>query len=157
MLSRTHFVMSLLAGLVLMKSVSNPALFLVIVVVSSFIPDIDSYSSKIGKKFSSRVITAFTKHRGVIHSLFFLVLIGVILKFYSPLISLGFIIGYGIHLFGDLLTKQGLRIFYPFKFKIKGFIKTGGVAENSLFIILGVADIILISQAIFVNILNLLG
>ncbi|PJC45472.1 hypothetical protein CO037_01280, partial [Candidatus Pacearchaeota archaeon CG_4_9_14_0_2_um_filter_30_8] len=69
--------------------------------------------------------------------------------FYFPSISLGFLVGYGTHLLGDLVTKQGLRLFYPFKFRIHGFLKTGGKIESFLFLFFGIFDLFLIFKLIF--------
>ncbi|HIH52410.1 hypothetical protein AUJ61_01825 [Candidatus Pacearchaeota archaeon CG1_02_30_18] len=144
MLFKTHVIISLFGGLLLMSYFNNSFLFLGMVLISTLIPDLDSFNSKIGKRFSSRVLTSFTKHRGIMHSLLFLIIIYLLLYFYFQILSFGFLIGYSVHLFCDLITKQGLRLFYPLKFKISGFIKTGGKMEGFLFLIFGIADLFLL-------------
>ena len=129
-------------GLLLIDKVENPYVFLVIALFSTFLPDMDSFNSKFGKKFFSRVLTAFTKHRGIMHSFIFLFAIYALLDFYLPIVSFGFLIGYGVHLVGDSFTKRGLRLFYPFKFKVKGFIKTGGKIESFLFLLFVILGLI---------------
>jgi len=156
MLFRTHIVFSLFIGLLLMSFVENPLIFLISVLFFTIIPDLDSYTSKFGKRFFSRVLTAFTKHRGIMHSLLFLGIIYLLLFLYFPIVSFGFLIGYGTHLIGDLITKQGVRLFYPFKFRISGFLKTGGRIESFLFLLFGILDLFLISKLIFEVYLELL-
>jgi inner membrane protein len=100
--------------------------------LGSIIPDIDSKFSKIGKKKIFRPIQFFIKHRGITHSLFF-----VILFFLIPFIprnyKIWFCFGFILHMFLDALTINGIYLFYPFKFKIRGFIRTGKLIEKSLF------------------------
>jgi len=144
MLIKTHIVMAIFVALLFLERVPNPYIFLLVVIISVFIPDMDSFNSKLGKRFFSRVLTAFTKHRGIMHSLLFLVIVYFVLYLYVPSIAFGFLVGYGVHLVGDMFTKQGVRLFYPFKFRIKGFIKTGGRIESFLFFIFLSADFFLI-------------
>jgi len=55
--------------------------------------------------------------------------------------SLPIIVGYISHLIGDAITKEGIMPFYPFSgFRIKGFIRTGGLIEQILFIALMVVS-----------------
>lgn len=149
MLTRTHVAFSLFLGILLFKFSENPAIFFISLIVATFIPDLDSFNSKFGKRFFSRVLTAFTKHRGIMHSLLFLFMVYTFLYFYFPIVSFGFLIGYGGHLVGDLITKQGLRIFYPFKFRIHGFLKTGGRLESFVSLILVILDFVLIIKISF--------
>jgi len=142
MLIRTHLVTVFFVSLLLIDRVSNPYVFVVVALFSTFLPDLDSSNSKLGKKFFSRVLTAFTKHRGIMHSLIFLFGVYFLLDFYFPFVSFGFLIGYGTHLVGDSFTKRGLKLFYPFKFKIKGFLKTGGRMESFLFLIFVILSLI---------------
>jgi len=152
MLNRTHIAFSLFLGLLFFKFSNNPLIFFIVLIVSTFLPDLDSYNSKIGKRFFSRVLTAFTKHRGIMHSLLFFLGAYFLLYFYIPILSFGFFVGYGGHLFGDLITKRGLRLFYPFKFRIHGFLKTGGRLESVLFLIFVLLDVFLIFGLVIENI-----
>ncbi len=149
MLIKTHLATVVFVSLLLVEKVANPYIFLVTALISVFIPDMDSSNSKLGKRFFSRVLTAFTKHRGIMHSLLFLFVIYFILNIYFSLIAFGFFIGYGVHLIGDIFTKQGVRLFYPFRFRIKGFIKTGGSIESFLFFIFLLVDFFLILSFLF--------
>jgi len=152
MLNRTHIAFSLFFGLILFYFVEEPLFFFVALILGTLLPDLDSFNSKIGKRFFSRVLVAFTKHRGVMHSLFFMFLIYFVLHFYLPLFSLGFLVGYSSHLIGDLITKQGLRLFYPFKTRFHGFMKVGGRIESFLFFIFVVLDFILVFRVVIESI-----
>ena len=152
MLFKTHLVVAVFVGIVLLNFVPKPTVFFVSVVVANFIPDLDSFNSKLGKKFFSRVLTSFTKHRGIMHSFLFATFIYVILYLYLRAVSFGFLIGYGVHLICDSVTKQGVRIFYPFKFRVHGFLKTGGIFESFLFLIFSLADVVLIFKILFQSI-----
>ena len=121
-------------------------ILLVIYIYSSYlgclVPDIDmrgSYISKrhpiIHKKLGSKF-----KHRGFTHSLLFVSL----LMYLSDLLSnytnnnivflclcSGFLIGYISHLCLDLLTKEGIEIFYPISINFSLLpIKTSSKAEK---------------------------
>ncbi|MGL5766120.1 MAG: metal-dependent hydrolase, partial [Sarcina sp.] len=79
------------------------------------------------------------KHRGITHSFFFtfiLYIISLTLIFISHenivvvAICGGFILGYISHLVLDLFTREGIELFFPFKFNFKVFnIRTGSKGE----------------------------
>lgn len=134
MLIITHLTITLLSCLIFFPFFDKKILFLIVALISSIIPDLDSPNSKIGKIWFFRPINFFTKHRGFFHSLIFLGIFFFLLKLISLEIAYAFLLGYGLHLISDCLTLQGIRLFYPFKFKIRGFIKTGGIFETTLLI-----------------------
>ncbi|NMB66571.1 metal-dependent hydrolase [Candidatus Woesearchaeota archaeon] len=103
-------------------------------ILGTFIPDIDSKLSKIGKKKIFRVLQFFVKHRGFMHSLFFIIFLFFILYFLPSSLRTYFCFGAFLHLFLDSLTVNGTYPLYPLKFKIKGFIKTGKLFEKIIFI-----------------------
>ena len=138
---RTHLIFSFLIGLLIITSfnIQNKIIFIVILLIASIIPDIDSYKSKIGKKIKplSFLINIFLGHRGIFHSLFLLIPISVFIAIINPEIAAAFFIGYLSHLVLDSLTSEGVMFFYPFsKKRTKGFIRTGSLFENMLFILL---------------------
>jgi inner membrane protein len=134
MLIRTHLAGFIFVSLFFIEKISDPYVFLVAGLVSTFLPDLDSHTSKIGRHEFSRIITAFTKHRGFLHSLFFVLVVYLLLEIYFPVASFGFLMGYGLHLIFDCFTKRGIRLFYPLKFKVRGFIKSGGRIDSFLFL-----------------------
>ena len=135
MLFYTHLMLAFLFGLIGIKlfNISNQILFIVFVLIAGIFPDIDTPKSKIGSLF--RPISYLFKHRGFTHSLLVLPLISFVLyKFGYFALALPILIGYKSHLIGDAITKEGITPLHPLsKFKIRGFIKTGGVLENIIF------------------------
>ena len=145
MLYKTHFVFAVLISLLLNLDLISSF----ILVLCSFIPDIDIQTSKIGKKFKilSFLANKLFSHRGFFHSLLFVLIIYFILKFIFTLQDLPYLISLGIlsHLVLDSLTKEGISLFSPFlNFRIKGFITTGSFIEKLFFIFL-----VILSLALF--------
>jgi len=143
MLIRTHLVITIFFILVFLSSVNNKLIFVLTALFATFLPDIDTRYSKLGKRKLARILQFFTKHRGMIHSFTFLLSITFVLVLVLPVFAFGFFLGYGLHLLADSFTITGIRFFYPSKKKITGNLKTGGRKEVFLFIILVVLDLIL--------------
>jgi len=145
MLYYTHLAFGFLFGLLYMKGffVGNQILFIFLVLFGSLLPDIDNPKSKVGR--NAPLIGWFFEHRGIFHSVFPLILL-VCLTFVTNwdwfLVPVS--VGYGSHLFIDLFTKKGLRIFYPFKTNVRGFITTGSWFEKLLFLVLLIVDFVLV-------------
>lgn len=148
MLARTHLVFALLMGLLIFKYFNlNPILFIAIITLTSFLPDIDHPKSKIGRriKILSYPINFIFGHRKFFHSIFAALGLSFVIwhffgNYYTP-----FFIGFLSHLIGDALTVQGVNFVYPFKeLRVKGFITTGGLLENILFFALLIANSYLI-------------
>ena len=138
MLYYTHLAFGFLLGLVGINyfNIQNQILFIILVLFAALLPDIDSPNSKLGSKV--KIISLFFKHRGILHSLLILPVISLILLYFNySRFSLPVLIGYVSHLIGDSITKEGIMLFSPLsKFRIKGFIKTGGIIEHIIFIVL---------------------
>jgi inner membrane protein len=114
------------------------------------------YSKEIALKSLglSFIIIGLSTHRnGLLHSLtgmmFFMLMIGYTCRKYSfPPLVYPFFIGYGSHLMGDMLTKMGVPLFYPFsrkKFKFPYTYKVGskvGTLIEEIIMILGLAYIV---------------
>lgn len=133
MLKRTHIAISLAAGLNLLPVVNNKWLFLPIVLIASFIPDIDSRFSSIGKYKIFRIFQIGSEHRGILHSYTFCILISFIFAFFYPIVAFPFFIGYSMHLLADSFTVRGIRPFWPLKTVSEGSITTGGKTEDVVF------------------------
>ena len=149
MLYRTHLLFSILVFLLLryFTGIKAGLLFFVLLVSSSFIPDLDHPNSKIGQKFKilSKTLNKIFKHRGFLHSIILPFLIYFIFAYIFELKEVGFAVAAGIisHLFLDLLTKDGLSLLSPFSDKkIKGFISVGKISEKIFFIFLLILFII---------------
>lgn len=102
----------------------------------SLFPDLDSATGKLSK--ATRNFGENLKHRGILHTPFFTVIIFAIYYIiFRNFLILPFIIGIFSHIFLDFLTAKGVMIFYPLskqRFHIIG-IKTGSLFEKLLFII----------------------
>jgi inner membrane protein len=146
MLIRTHLVITLFFVLLFISNVENKLLFCIVALIVTFIPDIDSKHSKIGRRKVARVLQFFTKHRGIFHSFSFLVLVLIFLEVYLPNILFPFFVGYCSHLFADCFTPRGVRVFYPLKFKVYWKIRTGGRFEFVVFIFFVLVNLSLIGN-----------
>jgi membrane-bound metal-dependent hydrolase YbcI (DUF457 family) len=149
MLLRTHLAITLFFALILLSYVQNPIIFLAISLIATAIPDIDSRFSKIGHYKIFRIFNFFTKHRGIIHSFTFLFVIFIFGFLFFKELIFPFLLGYGLHLIADSFTLNGIRPFYPLKFRLKGIIRTGGLIEIFIFIIFVLANCFLIFKRIF--------
>lgn len=139
MLYRTHIVISLFFLILFLPSINgdwNKLVFIFIGIISAILPDIDSSKSKIGHNVPSRILLIFSKHRHFFHSFLFCLILYLVFYFFIPVISLPFIIGYGVHLISDALTRSGIMPFYPLShFRIRFLIKTNSFIEGLLFLL----------------------
>ena len=138
MLFNTHISFAFLISLFIYPYFTfYPIFSIIIICLTSTIPDLDHPNSKISKQNPLRFITKLIlKHRGLLHSLFTpLFLYLMLLLINTELASLIFI-GYTSHLFMDSFTKMGIKPLYPlFNFKIKGNIRTASFMERYLFLL----------------------
>jgi len=138
--------MALFFGLLAMQYFGFGWLFLMVVLMATVIPDLDTSKSRFGKKFwILRPIQWIAGHRKIFHSLIFVLVFGIGLWFIFPFVVYGFVFGYVLHLLLDCFTIQGVMLFYPFsEWRIKGFVKTSGWIEWGIFLIgfLGVVWIV---------------
>lgn len=128
------------------KNLFSQIIFCAILLTSTSLPDIDTKESKISRKIPvlPQILSLFTAHRGIIHSIYPIILISAILYPYNSFYTLAFIIGYLSHLILDAITIQGINFLHPFaQFHVKGFIKTGSILELILFISLIVITLFL--------------
>ncbi len=141
MLLRTHYAISAFFILLFIPLVEAKVLFVVAVIIGTQLPDIDSRYSRLGYRKIARILQAFTKHRGMIHSFTFLISLTVVVVLVWPEASFGFFLGYSLHLFADSFTPDGIRSFYPAKLKTKGKIKTAGRLEVIVLVMFVIADV----------------
>jgi membrane-bound metal-dependent hydrolase YbcI (DUF457 family) len=145
MLIKTHFAITMFGIFLLITSVQHKIIFVSVALFATILPDIDSRFSKIGRKKLNRILLFFTKHRGFIHSFTLLLLVTLIFVFFIPVVALGFFLGYGLHLFADSFTKNGITPFAPFsKKKSSGPITSGKKFEMFLLILFIAIDILLL-------------
>jgi inner membrane protein len=143
MLIRTHLAITGFFILLLISSVEYKLIFMVFALLATYVPDIDSRFSTLGSKKIARVLQFFTKHRGIIHSFTFLLVLTFFIALFFPIASLGFFVGYASHLFADSFTIEGIKPFYPSKAVSKGKVATGGVVEKGILIVFIVLDLTL--------------
>jgi inner membrane protein len=144
----THLAFSFMLGILLIKqlSIKNQILYILIFMLFSLVPDIDKVNSKIGKKVKplAFLINLILGHRGVVHSIFVPIIIYLLLFNFNMNLAIICSVGYLSHLILDCTTKSGLRFLWPLKKKLKGFIKTGSIVENVLFVIFLIIDVYLL-------------
>jgi inner membrane protein len=143
MLLRTHFAISIFAILLLINSIEGKLLFVLATLIFTAVPDVDTSNSKLGKMKIFRPLQFFVKHRELFHSYRFLILLSLVFLFLVPKLVLPFFLAYSLHIFADSFTKQGIVLFYPFKKKLRGSIKSGGKVEVSVFVFFVLIDVLL--------------
>ena len=140
MLFNTHLLFGLFFFMLLKDFFSggNEIIFLLLVLLGSILPDLDSGKSKINRwsGFLGIILGSFLKHRGILHSVFFVIFIFVLANlFLGNYYAFGLLIGVLAHLSSDSLTPGGIKFFYPLsKMRIRGPIKVGGVGEWLVFV-----------------------
>jgi len=151
MLFRTHLMFSIFAILLMINFVNNQLVFVIVALIATIIPDIDHSDSVIGKRLIFRPLQFFIRHRGMIHSFTIAVLIGVLIAIFFPVASLGFFLGYSVHLLCDSFTREGIEPFWPLDYKIKGYLTTGEKYEEVLFVFMIAVNLVLFSIIIYSN------
>lgn len=130
----THLLGALLGALLVVLYFPPPNIFIFIFSVSlaTYIVDIDTTKSTLGRKILplSWILELFTKHRGIVHSVWIPLILYLPIKQFSVNAAYGFSLGYVIHLILDSLTVQGITPFYPLKNRIKGPFRTGSWSEH---------------------------
>lgn len=142
MMLRTHLAIVILAILLFLPHVSSKLVFILVALISTALPDIDSGFSTLGKMKAGRVIQFFVRHRGVFHSLSFCVVVSLIFAAFIPIIALPFFLGYALHLFVDSFTIEGIKPFWPLKKTSSWKIKTESYTETSLLVVFLIIDLV---------------
>ncbi|MEK6844496.1 MAG: metal-dependent hydrolase [Nanoarchaeota archaeon] len=140
MLKKTHLAIGLALGLYFLPFVNHKLLFIPITLLASLFPDIDCATSTLGKRKIFRPIQMIFQHRGALHSYTFCVLFSLLFAFFYPVFALPFFLGYSFHLLADSFTVNGLRPLWPLKVVSRGFTKTGGAADRSMFWIFSIVS-----------------
>jgi len=143
MLIRTHLAITLFFILLFIGIVEDKIVFVFVSLLATLIPDVDSKNSTLGNKKIFRPLQFFLKHRGLVHSFTFLVLITFIFVMFLPILAFPFFLGYSSHLVADSFTQRGIRPFYPSKKNLSGKVRTGGKVEVSIFMLFVLGDLFL--------------
>jgi len=137
MLGRTHIVCGCFAGVVAVQlGAPMNVIGFISVLAGSLAPDIDTrgYISTPGRFFPflpkilrellnvlgltiNFIIRMFTRHRGLTHAPLLCMLILALSIRYGSYYGVLFSLGFFSHLFLDLLTEEGIPVFYPFSKK----------------------------------------
>lgn len=149
MLFRTHIVFSLAIYFLLSYYMVMPWHVLIFVLLATAFVDIDIRSSTAGNRWYLRPLQWFTRHRGMLHSLIVGLLLSLIIASVSQWAGFGFFVGYMSHLLLDCFTKSGIALFWPFSWKIKGFVRSGGIVEQVVFVLLLLGNIFIVGKIAF--------
>jgi inner membrane protein len=114
------------------------------VLMGAIFVDLDSWNSKVGRKF--RFLSWFFRHRGFLHSLTACLLLSLFAGLFSLWLCFGFFVGCVSHLFLDALTLRGVALFWPFGLRLRGFIRSGGWIEDVVFVLLLGLDIVFVAH-----------
>ena len=145
MLLKTHFAIAVFFVILFLPIVNDKIIFVVTCLIATYLPDVDSPYSTLGRKKPSRIIQFFVKHRGFLHSFTFLLVVTVLFALYIPILAFGFFLGYGLHLLIDSFTLEGIAPFWPFKKRVMGKLRTGGKIEIGILIAFIVVDVLLLA------------
>jgi inner membrane protein len=144
MLIKTHLAITFFLVLILLPLVNNKIIFLVVALLATYMPDIDSKNSKLGHHWFFRPLQWFADHRGMIHSFTFLFILTLILVLFFPILALPFFLGYSSHLIADSFTLEGIKPFHPFGKRSSWKVRTGGETEITVLFVFVIVDLILV-------------
>lgn len=152
MIKRTHLAIAVALALLFLPHINSSRLiFLVVIVISALLPDIDSSYSYFGRNKLLRPLQFISEHRGFIHSFTFCLFISLIFAFFVPVLTLPFFAGYASHLIADSFTVEGITPFWPSKKTMSGPLLTGGKGEYLIFICFAVLDLILFFRLFYLT------
>jgi inner membrane protein len=116
---------------------------MVLFLLFSFLPDMDKIGSKISQKFRvvSILIKFFIAHRGLLHSIWMPLTLYLLLFLIKMDVAIAISFGYLSHILLDALTVQGIKPLWPLKKRLRGFVRSGGLIENIILIVLLVVDV----------------
>lgn len=135
-----YYVIAYFAGLPFDAPVA-----LALLIVGSLLPDIDHPRGFLARQFylfkrTSRGISKFVTHRGIVHSLLAALIataaVWVVSMFYNweTLAVACFFLGFTSHLAADSLNPTGIKWLQPFsKVKVRDGIRTGSFLEKLFF------------------------
>lgn len=126
MTGKTHLGSGILVSLLLCNSFISG----IYLTFGSILPDIDHHNSFLGKNIP--FVSKIFKHRGFTHSLLF----AIIIWLFNQWIAYGIL----VHIFLDLMTHNGIVLFYPsnnrIRFPLAKYVITNGLFEKIIFFII---------------------
>ena len=151
MMGTTHAAFAILCYYVIAYFAGLPfdvPMVLTLLIIGSLLPDIDHPRGFLARQSylfrrTSRGISKFIRHRGIVHSLLAALtataIVWVIAIFYrwETLAVACFFLGFVSHLAADSLNPTGIKWLQPFsKARVKGGIRTGSIIEKFLFLLI---------------------
>ena len=137
MTGKTHIIGGLAASLAFAQVTNyDPVLLVGAGVIGAMIPDICHGGSKVGRAFPvvSKVINVLFGHRSFTHSLLFLVLMAILMNSFVTIesVTAGILVGMASHLVLDMATRNGIKLLYPLKIRVRFPLttRTGGAVES---------------------------
>jgi len=139
MMGLTHVLVGLIIALIGKGYWTGDNIAIVMVMLGSLLPDIDSENSLLGRKV--KAIARLLEHRGFTHSLAGMLIFVAILQIALAVTGIqtsiaAFMYGYLSHLAIDALTVEGIMPLYPLKVRIQGPIETNSIYEKLIFTML---------------------
>tara|TARA_Y100000034_G_scaffold135826_1_gene209337 strand:- start:428 stop:871 length:444 start_codon:yes stop_codon:yes gene_type:complete len=125
----------------------NKYAFLIIVLLTAMLPDIDHPQSKLGRKFwmISKPFNFLFGHRKLFHSLLIPVVLSFVVWWFFNDWWKPIFLGYFSHILIDGFTLDGINFIYPIKqLRLQGFIETGKKQETVLFWFFVALDVIIL-------------
>ncbi|MDX8394067.1 MAG: metal-dependent hydrolase [Mariprofundales bacterium] len=139
MTGKSHKIIGAASGFavasILNSSLENIFIIIVMSIMGSLLPDIDHAGSIISRKLSwlNKLISPLLSHRGLTHSGLAIAGCLWLLYSYDSIVFLGICTGYISHIFMDMLTVNGVKLFYPFSISINlAKIRTGSAVETTM-------------------------
>ena len=148
MTGKTHIIGGLATSLAYAQFTTyDPVLLVGAGVVGALIPDICHGGSKIGRTFPliSKLINVIFGHRSFTHSLLFLFIVSIFLKSFvtNEAVTEGILVGMVSHLVLDMMTRNGIKLLFPFKIRVRFPLttRTGGTVESLVLAALSVLSV----------------
>lgn len=148
MTGKTHIIGGIAASLAFAQITNyEPVILLGAGAVGALIPDICHGGSKIGRTFPlvSKIINVLFGHRTFTHSFIFLMMAAFLFNTFLPneAVTAGLLVGMASHLLLDMATKNGIKLFFPFKITVRFPLtaKTGGTVEYVIFAMLSLLTV----------------
>lgn len=139
MIKRTNLALGIGVALYFFPHVNNKVTFLLVVLISTLIPEFHLAFSR--RKDSGN--SSFT--RKILRTYLTPIAGSLILSFIYPVIALPFFLGYSFTLSLDTFSKEGIQPFWPISKKhTNGHITAGGRTDTVLFYALVLFDIALL-------------
>lgn len=144
MMYRTHFALALGVALYFLPYIKEPFIFLPIVILSSFLPDIWIILTTINTPKQVKHATTLSRSGGIFKTYTLCIPITILLAAFYPILALPFFLGYSFNLVLDAFSTKGITPFWPFKRKLSGKIMPGGRIDHAMFYLFILFDIALL-------------